>query len=270
MVPTSICHNKMGMNKMKIGVIGSGNMGTAMIKGWIKAGQNNIAVMNPENPRVTAFCDKYHLPLFHNADEMIDWQPDVLMFTTPAKVTLEVVKQFAGIDNDAILVSAAAGVRLNQLEDALPNHSWTRIIPNIPVEVNAGTIGMTFGQHMNETTHQIVSLMKLLGDVIPVSEDQLNIVGTIGGCGSAFIDVIMDALSDAAVKHGLDREKAYQLVSSMVAGTGKLALESKLSPSTLRDQVTSPGGTTIHGVQALEKHGVRFAMMDAVDEASEN
>ena len=270
MVPTSICHNKMGMNKMKIGIIGAGNMGTAMIKGWIKAGQNNIAVMNPENPRVTAFCDKYHLPLFHNADEMIDWQPDVLMFTTPAKVTLEVVKQFAGIDNDAILVSAAAGVRLNQLEDALPNHSWTRIIPNIPVEVNAGTIGMTFGQHMNETTHQIVSLMKLLGDVIPVSEDQLNIVGTIGGCGSAFIDVIMDALSDAAVKHGLDREKAYQLVSSMVAGTGKLALESKLSPSTLRDQVTSPGGTTIRGVQALEKHGVRFAMMDAVDEASEN
>ena len=270
MVPTSICHNKMGMNKMKIGVIGAGNMGTAMIKGWIKAGQNNIAVMNPENPRVTAFCDKYHLPLFHNADEMIDWQPDVLMFTTPAKVTLEVVKQFAGIDNDAILVSAAAGVRLNQLEDALPNHSWTRIIPNIPVEVNAGTIGMTFGQHMNETTHQIVSLMKLLGDVISVSEDQLNIVGTIGGCGSAFIDVIMDALSDAAVKHGLDREKAYQLVSSMVAGTGKLALESKLSPSTLRDQVTSPGGITIRGVQALEKHGVRFAMMDAVDEASEN
>lgn len=129
---------------------------------------------------------------------------------------------------------------------------------------------MTFGQHMNETTHQIVSLMKLLGDVISVSEDQLNIVGTIGGCGSAFIDVIMDALSDAAVKHGLDREKAYQLVSSMVAGTGKLALESKLSPSTLRDQVTSPGGTTIRGVQALEKHGVRFAMMDAVDEASEN
>ena len=219
---------------------------------------------------MTAFCDKYHLPLFHNAGELIDWQPDVLMFTTPAKVTLEVVKQFAGINNDAILVSAAAGVRLNQLEDALPNHSWTRIIPNIPVEVNAGTIGMTFGQQMDETTHQIVSLMKLLGDVIPVSEDQLNIVGTIGGCGSVFIDVIMDALSDAAVKHGLDREKAYQLVSSMVAGTGKLALESKLSPSTLRDQVTSPGGTTIRGVQALEKHGVRFAMMDAVDEASEN
>ena len=255
---------------MKIGVIGAGNMGTAMIKGWIKAGQNNIAVMNPENPRVTAFCDKYHLPLFHNADEMIDWQPDVLMFTTPAKVTLEVVKQFAGINNDAILVSAAAGVRLNQLEDALPNHSWTRIIPNIPVEVNAGTIGMTFGQQMDETTHQIVSLMKLLGDVIPVSEDQLNIVGTIGGCGPAFIDVIMDALSDAAVKHCLDREKAYQLVASLVAGTGKLALDSKLSPSALRDQVTSPGGTTIRGVQALEKHGVRFAMMDAVDEASEN
>lgn len=257
------------MTKMKIGVIGAGNMGTAMIKGWIKAGQSNIAIMNPENPRVTAFCDKYHLPLFHNADEMIDWQPDVLLFTTPAKVTLEVAKQFAGINNDAIMVSAAAGVRLNRLEDALPNHSWTRIIPNIPVEVNAGTIGMTFGQK-DKNTHQIVSPMKLLGDVIPVNEDQLNIVGTIGGCGPAFIDVIMDALSDAAVKHDLDREKAYKLAASMVAGTGKLSLDSKLSPSALRDQVTSPGGTTIRGVQALEKHGVRFAMMDAVDEASEN
>lgn len=131
---------------------------------------------------MTAFCDKYHLPLFHNAGELIDWQPDVLMFTTPAKVTLEVAKQFAGINNDAIMVSAAAGVRLNQLEDALPNHSWTRIIPNIPVEINVGTIGMTFGQQ-NKNTHQIVSLMKILGDVIPVNEDQLNIVGTIGGCG---------------------------------------------------------------------------------------
>ena len=128
---------------------------------------------------------------------------------------------------------------------------------------------MTFGQQ-NKNTHQIVCLMKLLGDVIPVNEDQLNIVGTIGGCGPAFIDVIMDALSDAAVKYGLDREKAYQLAASMVAGTGKLALDSKLSPSALRDQVTSPGGTTIRGVQSLEKHDVRFAMMDAVDEASEN
>lgn len=254
---------------MKIGVIGAGNMGTAMIEGWQNAGQNTIAVMNPENPRVTKFCDERQLPLFHHANEMMDWQPDALLFTTPASLTLNIIKDFNPLPAKVVMISAAAGVPLHSLEKILPNNPWVRIIPNIPVSVNAGTIGMALGSNSDHST-DVISLLKQLGQLITVPEDQLNIVGTIGGCGPAFIDVIMDALGDAAVKHGLSRRVANELAASMVAGSGKLALKSGLSPTELRDQVTSPGGTTIRGVEALEKHRVRYAMMDAVDQASEN
>lgn len=134
-----------------------------------------------------------------------------------------------------------------------------RIIPNILVAVNAGTIGMAFSDNVNQLKKEVLPLMNLLGNVIVINEKQLNMVGTFGGCGPAFIDIIMDALGDAVVKYGLNRDKAYQLTASMITSYGKLALDSKLSPSTLRDQVTSPRGTTIRGVEALEKQGVRFA-----------
>lgn len=257
------------MNKMKIGVIGAGNMGTAMIEGWQNAGQNTIAVMNPANPRVTKFCEERQLPLFHHANEMMDWQPDVLLLTTPASLTLNIIKDFDQLPAKVVMISAAAGISLQSLEKILPNNPWIRIIPNIPVSVNAGTIGMAVGSDTDDFA-DVISLIEQLGQVITVPEDQLNIVGTIGGCGPAFIDVIMDALGDAAVKHGLSRRVANELAASMVAGAGKLALKSGLSPAELRDQVTSPGGTTIRGVEALEKHRVRYAMMDAIDQASEN
>lgn len=255
---------------MRIGVIGAGHMGSAMVEGWLKAGQNDIAVMNPENPRVTKFCQQHHLKLFNDAKAMMNWHPDSLVLTTPAVVTLDVVKQFQDISPQVTMISAAAGISLADLQKNFPHHAWMRIIPNIPVAVNAGTIGMAFSDNANQLKKEVLPLMNLLGNVVVVNEEQLNVVGTIGGCGPAFIDIIMDALGDAAVKHGLSRDKAYQLAASMITGSGKLALDSKLSPSTLRDQVTSPGGTTIRGVEALEKHGVRFAIMDAVDQASDN
>ncbi len=113
-----------------------------------------------------------------------------------------------------------------------------------------------------------MTVLDSLGDVIEVPERQLDIIGVIGGCGPAFVDVMMDAMSDAAVKHGLDRQTAYEVIASMVKGTGTLAYDSKLAPALLRDQVTSPAGTTIKGVEALEKNGFRYAMMDAVNKAN--
>lgn len=227
-------------------------------------------MLNPENPRATDFCDQNHLVLFHGAQSLMNWKPASLVLTTPASLTPEILKLFHGLPANVLIISAAAGVKLTALEKVLPNNPIIRIIPNIPVAVNAGTIGLTIGHKVVDPT-PVRKLLDQLGNIIEVNEDQLNIVGTIGRCDPAFIDVIMDALGDAAVKHGLDRQKAYQLAASMITGSGKLALDTQLSPSALRDQVTSPGGTTmIRGVQALEKHGVRFALMDAVDQASEN
>lgn len=112
--------------------------------------------------------------------------------------------------------------------------------------------------------------MSQLGDVIPVKEDQLSIVGTIGGCGPAFVDVFLDALGDAGVLNGLPRDLTNTLAASMVKGSASLAYESKTAPAILRDQVCSPGGTTIQGVASLEQNGFRYAVIDAVNKANKN
>lgn len=128
---------------MKIGVIGAGNMGTAMIEGWLNAGQDTIAVMNPQNPRVTKFCAERQLSLFHHANEMMDWQPDVLLLTTPASRTLNIINDFYQLPTKVVMISAAAGISLQSLEKVLPNNPWIRIIPNIPVSVNIFPLVLT-------------------------------------------------------------------------------------------------------------------------------
>ncbi|WP_429971878.1 pyrroline-5-carboxylate reductase dimerization domain-containing protein [Fructilactobacillus sp. Tb1] len=93
-------------------------------------------------------------------------------------------------------------------------------------------------------------------------------VGTVAGCGPAFVDVFLGALSDAAVQNGLDRETSYQVAAAMVMGSAKMALDTKLNPAELKDQVTSPGGSTIKGVVALDANGFRNAVNQAVNKAN--
>lgn len=254
---------------MKITVVGVGNMGSAIIKGLINSKEDTISGLNPTNPRVAKLAEKLGFTLFNTPAAAMEFKPDVVILTTPANITVAVAKELAGIAPAAIILSAAAGVTQAQLQKVLPNNQIATIIPNTPVSVNAGTIGLAMpvsGNSQAETT--INHVLGQLGDVIVVPEDQLNIVGVVGGCGPAFVDVFMDAMSDAAVKHGLSRQTAYELIASMVKGSGTLAYDTGIAPAALRDQVTSPGGTTIKGVEALEKHGFRYSVIDAVNKAN--
>lgn len=255
---------------MNITVIGVGNMGSAIIKGLNNSAEFSISAMNPVNPRVSKLAQELNFPLVNTTAEVASLKPDVIILTTPAPVTVAVVKELAAtIDDKAIIISAAAGVSHQELAKVVSNNTIANIIPNTPVEVNSGTIGLSLPTDITaDATTTILTVLNSLGDVIELPEDKLDIIGVVGGCGPAFVDVMMDAMSDAAVKHGLDRQTAYQVVASMVKGTGTLAYDSKLAPSLLRDQVTSPGGTTIKGVEALERHGFRYAVMDAINKAN--
>ena len=254
---------------LKVTVVGVGSMGGAIVKGLIKAQQFQISAMNPVNPRVSKLADQLGFQLVNQADKVTSFNPDVVILTTPAPVTVDAARQLTNLPTKTVIVSAAAGVTHDQLVEALPRHVIANIIPNTPVAVNAGTIGLALAEGMPNWARQtIMTVLQSLGDVITVPESQLDIIGVVGGCGPAFVDVMMDAMSDAAVKHGMKRQTAYQVIASMVKGSGALAYDSKLAPALLRDQVTSPGGTTIKGVEALEKAGFRFAVMDAVDQAN--
>lgn len=256
---------------MKIGIIGVGHMGTAIIEGLKQNPKNEIIAENPTNPRVSKLAQELGFSLFNDIDEFQKQDPEIVILTTPAKITLRVANQLRKLNPKTIVISAAGGVKSAEFRQFLPNFNIIRIIPNIPVSVNAGTIAFSNDEGLDETIkNKVISFLKQLGDVIPVKEDDLSIVGTIGGCGPAFVDIFLDALGDAAVFNGLDRNTANQLAASMVEGSAKLAYESKLEPSLLRDKVCSPGGTTIQGVQALEKNGFRYAVMDAVNKSNKN
>lgn len=254
---------------MKITVVGVGSMGGAIIKGLINSNVDEISGLNPTNPRVSELADQLGFKLFTAANELSSYQPDVVILTTPANITVAVAKELSALPATTIIISAAAGVRQQELRVVLPTNPIATMIPNTPVAVNAGTIGLALPTNSKDDTQATINhVLEQLGDVIMVAEDKLGIVGVVGGCGPAFVDVFMDAMSDAAVKHGLDRQTAYDLIASMVKGSGTLAYDSGKCPAELRDQVTSPAGTTIKGVEALEKHGFRYGVIDAVNKAN--
>lgn len=253
-----------------IAVIGAGNMGTALLKGLKKLDKYDLLVQNPENPRVTKLAHELQFKLVHTNTEIVAAQPQFVILTTPAPVTLAVAKELKKLPSTTYVISAAAGVSLRKLNKHIKNSIVAAMIPNTPVAVNAGTIGLAFEDETTKQERQVVhEFLSQLGQVIEVPENQLDIIGVVGGCGPAFVDVFMDAMSDAAVAHGMSRGTAYQVIASMVEGSGVLALESKQSPASLRDQVTSPGGTTIRGVMALERDNFRHAVIEAVNKASE-
>ena len=254
---------------MKIAVVGVGQMGSAMIEGLSKNPKNELVAENHKNPRVEKLSEKLNFNLVNTITELINLKPEIVILTLPAKVTIEVVKKLKNLD--AIFISAAAGVSYQSLLKALPNKTIARIIPNTPVSIQAGTIGLfTPPDIIKEDKKKISELLKQLGDVVEVSEDNLSIIGTIGGCGPAFVDVFIEALNEAGVLNGLESQTATQLAASMVKGSASLVLKSEKSPSELRAQVCSPGGTTIQGVVSLEKNGFRYAVIDAVNQANKN
>lgn len=255
---------------MKIGILGVGNMGKAIIEGLKNVyDAKDIYAMNPVNPKVAAFQSKIGFNLYSQYVDLEKNHLDVLIVTTPAPITVQILSHFTDLSSDTIIISAAAGVKIVSLKQALPNNPIAEIIPNIPVTVNRGTIGATLSDLTEKQQEVTVKLLSSLGDVIPVHEYQLPIIGTLSGCGPAFVDVFMDAMGDAAVENGLNRHIAHKVIASMVAGSGSMLYQSNHGPVYLKDLVTSPGGSTIKGVNMLERCNFRRAVIDAVNKAND-
>lgn len=255
----------------KIAVIGVGHMGSALLEGLANTHEFELIGENPINPRVSDLSDKLSFTLVHSIAELIKLSPDFVILTTPASITMDIVSELTDLDTNSIIISAAAGHSYEEYHQALPDHQIVRCIPNIPASVNQGTTGLFIPENISDFTgEEILDLLNKLGETILVKEEQLSIVGTIGGCGPAFVDIFLDALADSGVLEGLQRKLANKLAASMVNGAATLALKFGKEPSLLKDQVCSPGGTTIKGVVSLEKNGFRNAVIEAVKAANHN
>lgn len=258
----------MNVNDVKIGFIGFGNMASAMADGWIASGgvePGNMCACAGRYEALIPRCEARGMRAFENPREVVEASDVVVVAVKPYMIE-GVLGPIADALAGRAVLSVAAGWDCAAYEGVVPGTHHLSTIPNTPVAINEGVIACEKASTLTVEEHELVfNLLGLLGTPIEVETRLLSVAGTVGGCSPAFIAMVIEALADAAVKHGIPRASAYEMVSQMVAGTAKLQLATGMHPGAMKDAVCSPGGTTIRGVAELEAAGMRSAFIRAID-----
>ncbi|PLX82785.1 MAG: pyrroline-5-carboxylate reductase, partial [Desulfuromonas sp.] len=202
--------------------------------------------------------------------ELVSRSEIVLLAVKPQVVQAVVGEMAPAFSDDNLLVSILAGVTTERLEVLLGGSPRVvRTMPNTPALVGAGAAALCSGKYAREDDLTLAcSIFESLGAAKVVSEEQMDAVTGLSGSGPAYVYTIIEALADGGVQQGLPRDVAHALAVQTVYGAAKMVKDTGSHPAALRDQVCSPGGTTISGVRALEDGGVRAALMAAVSAAA--
>ena len=169
-----------------------------------------------------------------------------------------------------LLISVLAGVTVARLQALFPGHRIVRAVPNTPCLVGAGLTGLAWGEGVSaEQRAWVLQLFARVGEVLELPEAQLDAFLALTSSGPAFVALVAEALADGAVAAGLPRQQALHLAGRTLAGSAALLEQQQLHPAQLKDMVSSPGGTTIAGIRALERGGLRSALIEAVLAAAE-
>ena len=258
---------------MRLGFIGFGNMARALAEGLLRKGALTAEEMGAcarDFAKLQRNTQQSGIRAFERAADLVAFADTVVVAVKPHQVE-EALAPLRDALHGKCVVSVAAGWCFDDYERLLaPGTHHLSTIPNTPVSVGEGIIVCERRHSLSDAEWQAVrELFGRIGLVPTVDTAQLSAAGTICGCGPAFIALSIEALADAAVKHGIARDEAYRMVSQMVVGTGRLQLESGEHPGRLKDQVCSPGGTTIEGVASLQADAFDAAISRAVDAALE-
>lgn len=257
----------------KIAFLGGGNMAEALIRGLIAAGTANpehILVADLSADRLAYLKKTYGIiPQKTNLDAARE--AELVVLSVKPQVVERVLSEISSaVDDKKLVVSIAAGIVIARIEKALKEGSHVvRAMPNTPALVLAGAAALAGGK--NATADDLAlaqSIFNSVGRAVIVEEKLMDAVTGLSGSGPAYVFMIIDALSDAGVKGGLPRQLALELAAQTVYGSARMVLETKEHPAKLREMVTSPGGTTIEGLHALEKGKLRATLMNAVAAAT--
>lgn len=265
------------LRSKKLGFIGGGNMAEAMIKGLISASfvePKSIMVSDVVSSRLDFLHSEYKVKAVPDNRELVE-KSDILILAVKPQLVKKVIENVRDlIDAKKLLVSVAAGVPIATILEVLKagqnkKYNVVRTMPNTPALVQEGVTAIAAGENVSKVDIQIAHrLFEAVGKTVDVDEVHLDAVTGLSGSGPAYIFTIIEALSDAGVKMGLSRDVSYTLTVQTVFGSAKLAWESQKHPGELKDMVTSPGGTTISGLQTLEEGGLRTTLMNAVEAAT--
>lgn len=255
---------------MKLGVIGCGKMGTALVAGAIRAGVTksaDIVGCDPFGPSRDAFAKATGAEVRRASSGIAKNCEVILISTKPHDVATALREAAADSGSESrLVISIAAGVTLASLEAAAPaNFRIIRAMPNTPALVGKGAAAYCLGSRATEADGKTAqAFLGAVGLSVQVPEKLMDAVTGLSGSGPAYVYLIIEALADGGVKTGIPRADAIRLAAQTVLGAAAMVLETGEHPAVLKDQVTSPGGTTIAGLAELEKNGVRSALIEAV------
>lgn len=228
---------------------------------------HEVLVSDPQGSRRDFLQQKYQLQV--SADnQAAAAATEVVLLAVKPQVLDRVVASLQGmpaVEPKPLIISILAGVTLQKLTAAFPQYPVIRAMPNTPATVGAGMSAIAIGSHVAPQHISVaLSIFNAVGEVVEVPESLMDAVTGLAGSGPAYVAMAIEALADGGVAAGLPRAVASRLALQTVFGTAQLIAESQLHPAQLKDRVTSPGGTTIAGVAALEKAGFRSALIEAV------
>ena len=261
------------MENRKIGLLGAGNMAGALIRGLLGSKTlrpEQIRASDPRADQLAQLETSYGIETHADNSELLAWANVVVLAVKPQVIGQVLERVSREIQRDTLVISIAAGVPLAALEARLPAGARVlRAMPNTAAIALAGATGIAPGSHATpEDIRFAKALFDAVGRSVVLDESALDAVTGLSGSGPAYVMMIIDALADGGVKVGLSRETALMLASQTVYGSAKLLLETGEHPGRLKDMVTSPGGTTIAGLHALEAGGLRHTLMNAVEVAT--
>lgn len=255
-----------------IGFIGGGEMAYALAMGFItEINPKKVFVSNPSAGKLERFSCK-GINVGHNNIEVLEKSDIVFLCVKPQiypDVVQEILKDGRKDTWHKLIISVMAGIKISTLKETFPTSRIVRTIPNTAALVRAGTTVASMDEASSPEDKKLTDyLFSLCGLCEFVPERLMDAGMSISGCGIAWMYSVMDAFADGGVKMGLPRKTALRLAANMFIGTGKMYLESGKHPGDLKDSVTSPGGTTICGLHEIEKGGIRAAIINAIEAAS--
>jgi pyrroline-5-carboxylate reductase len=254
---------------IKVGFIGTGNMGAAMIRSIAKSSLNigEIFIYDVDVEKLNVLKNDTGAVVLGSSAEVVEKSDVIILAVKPntIKTVLETCVQ--KFDNNKILVSIAVGIPIKLYKDIIGRDKKViRTMPNTPALVGEGMTLISYDNNINDQDLKVVkSLFETLGKVDTLDEKLMSEVTALTGSSPAYVFMFIEAMADAAVLSGIPRNMAYKWAAQAVLGSAKMVLETGKHPGELKDQVCSPAGTTIEAVGALEKNGFRYSVIEAMD-----
>jgi pyrroline-5-carboxylate reductase len=256
-----------------LGIIGIGNMGSALLKGILETktvNNDKIIIHDASKNLLDQRAGDFNVSKALNNTDLVQSSRYILLAVKPQVMDKVLDEIGSKVTEEQTIISIAAGISIEFIKNFIKkNIGVIRVMPNTPALVGAGASALAFSENISqESLDYVKKLLNSVGIVVELEEKHIDAVTGLSGSGPAYIFIIIEALADGGVKMGLSRDIALKLAAQTVLGSAKMVLETGKHPGVLKDMVTSPGGTTITALHELEKGKLRGTLIGAVEAAT--